>query len=466
MPQMDKSQLQSHNPWWLRPELILEDSKILEFEKQKFQWQPKIFKKKELNKDVIFTLRGPRQVGKTTFIKLLIKKLLLKDKHTKEAIFYFACDRIADFNELYNLIKSYLDFIRPRTNKRIFIFLDEISFVKDWQRAIKQLKDQGKLKKAVLILTGSNTLDLKYSSERMPGRRGEASKLDREILPLNFKEYLELIQKDLIELSSQELSQLHLPKLKKLFEDYLLTGGFIANVNEFHQKKYISPIRFEVYSSWIEGDLHKIGKSEKTLLRLSEQIEKHLTSSVSFYKLAKETGLASYATIEDYVDILEKMFVLIRLDYFDISQKKPDYKKNHKFYFSDPFVLYTLLSKTKGFLDDPFNFSKREFITREKQPIWSELSVVSLFSRLYPQIYYGKIGDREIDLVARKEGKYIFCEVKYQEKASLQDFHWIDQAISKKEKLIVITKQDFAVGKNRVLVPREVFLVKYNDFLK
>lgn len=466
MPKIDKSQLQSHNPWWIRPELILEDNKILEFENQKFQWQPKIFEREELNKDAIFTLRGPRQVGKTTFIKLLIKKLLLKDKLEKEAIFYFACDRITDFNELYNLIESYLDFIRPRTNKRIFIFLDEISFVKDWQRAIKQLKDQGKLKKAVLILTGSNALDLKYSSERMLGRRGQISKLDRKILPLDFKEYLELIQKDLIKLSSQELSQLHLPKLKKLFEDYLLTGGFIANINEFHQKKYISPIRFEIYSSWIEGDLHKVGKSEKILLKLSEQIEKHLTSSASFYKLAKETGLASYATIEDYVDILEKMFVLLRLDYFDISQRKPDYKKNHKLYFSDSFVLYALLSKAKGFLDNPFNFAKREFITREKQSIWSELSVVSLFSRLYAQIYYGKIGDKEIDLVAREQGKYIFCEIKYQEKVNLQDFNWADQTISKKEKLIIITKQDFEIEKNRILLPREVFLAKYEEFLK
>lgn len=87
------------------------------------------------------------------------------------------------------------------------------------------------------------------------------------------------------------------------------------------------------------------------------------------------------------------------------------------------------------------------------------------FIRLYPQLYYGKIGDKEIDLVARKQGKCIFCEVKYQDKVELKDFAWANQAISSKEKLIVITKRNFEIEKNRILVPREVFLVKYEEFL-
>jgi predicted AAA+ superfamily ATPase len=462
---IEKYGLQSHAPWWVRPELILEDSKLREFDQQTIQWRPEIFTKRELQSDAVFTLRGPRQVGKTTYLKLLIRDLLLETKHPKEAVFYFACDRIADFNELYDLLISYLEYIRPRTTQRVFIFLDEISFVKEWQRAIKQLADQGHLSGTTVVLTGSNTLDLKYSSERLPGRRGDVPAVDKQLLPIDFKEYVRLISPELSPLSPIELSTLHLPKLNKLFEDYLLSGGFMANVNELYQKQYLSAIRFEVYGSWIEGDLHKVGKSDKVLMRLTERLEEHLTSTTSFYKLAKETGVASYSTIEDYIDILEKMFVALRLDCFDMGQRKVDYKKNHKFYFSDPFARTALLAKALGFVEDPFNFVRKNFFSKETSAVWAEMLIVILFSRLYPQVYYGRIREQEVDLVARKEGIYTFCEVKCQTTVRVEDFKWMSDLLKKEEKLLVITKRNFESSGEIRLIPLEVFLLKYDEFL-
>lgn len=201
------------------------------------------------------------------------------------------------------------------------------------------------------------------------------------------------------------------------------------------------------------------------MLRLSERLEKHFTSTVSYNKLAKESGLASYKTIQEYTETLEKMFVLATLDYFDIAQRSPDYKKNHKFYFSDPFISHTLLAKAKGFLDDPFVFSKREHITEEKQPIWSESVVVDLFNRNFPQLYYGQVVDTEIDIAARRKGKYTFCEVKYQNEVSTSDFRWFLDSMKENEELVVVTKNDFDSYENITLIPREVFLAKYDEFL-
>ena len=190
-----------------------------------------------------------------------------------------------------------------------------------------------------------------------------------------------------------------------------------------------------------------------------------LSSTTSFYKLAKETGVVSYATIEDYVDILEKMFVLTRLDCFDVGQRRVDYKKNRKFYFSDPFVRYVLLAKALGFLEDPFNFVKRNFFTEEMQSVWSELVTVGLLARFYPQVYYGKLKDTEIDIVARKKGVYTFCEVKYRSGVKVEDFQWMEDLLKKEERLLVITKRDFESKGKILLIPREVFWVRFEEFL-
>lgn len=245
MNKISKSQLQSHNSWWIRPELVLEDTKITEFEGQRYKWWPPAYYGFPLDQDAILTLRGPRQVGKTTLLKLLIKRLLLKEKYPREAIFFYPCDRIADYNELHLLLSEFLAFAQPRTRKRLFIFLDEISFVKEWQRAIKELVDSGKLKNAMVLLTGSNILDIKFSSERLPGRRGEIFKPDIEMLPLDFSGFLGLVCSDLKEKGYEEIFSLHFPRLQKLFEDFLLTGGFLTTINQFYTKDFIPAYVYE-----------------------------------------------------------------------------------------------------------------------------------------------------------------------------------------------------------------------------
>jgi len=463
MIKIDKSRLQSHNPWWLRQELILEDDKIKEFRKQKYKfWHPFYFNF-PLDRDAIFTLRGPRQVGKTTLLKLLIKKLLLEKKVHKEAVFFFPCDRISDYDQLYQLLLEYLNFARPRVEKRLFIFLDEISFVKDWQRAIKELKDAAKLKRTTLLLTGSNILDLKFSSERLPGRRGEVFRPDIEFLPLSFAEFIKIVKPDLTKFSPKEAFHFHFPEFQKYFEDFLLTGGFLNNINQFYQKKFIPSYVYEIYLNWIEGDLHKAGKSENSALKILERIFLHLTTPVSYYKIAKESGLASYITGEDYIDILEKMFVLISLNCFSCPEKKVDFKKNKKIYFVDPFILTALLAKQEGFLDEAFSFSKN-FLKEEFRPKIAEMMVCSQLRRSFDQLFYGKIGEKEIDFVSRKRGEYFYFEVKYKDDLTSKDFHQIKEVMLK-EKILIITKSLFEIERKSDLVPLEIFLAFPDKFL-
>jgi len=128
--------LQQQNPWWFREEIILDDEKIADYEGQTYQYIPSALSEFPEDTDAILTLRGPRQIGKSTTMKLLIRKLLLELKIAKKHIFYFSLDRIENFNQLYELIDCYLRNVRPGKPQRLYIFLDEISFVREWQQGV------------------------------------------------------------------------------------------------------------------------------------------------------------------------------------------------------------------------------------------------------------------------------------------------------------------------------------------
>jgi len=59
----DISQLSDNNPWWIDKNNIINDPKISDLQKLDYQWDPNIRHYIRLNNDVLFTIRGPRQVA-------------------------------------------------------------------------------------------------------------------------------------------------------------------------------------------------------------------------------------------------------------------------------------------------------------------------------------------------------------------------------------------------------------------
>jgi predicted AAA+ superfamily ATPase len=191
------------NPWWRKPEDILQDKRIVTLSKSKVCWVPRIKHSFDFDSDAVYTLRGPRQVGKTTLLKDIIKDLI-DQKVPPRNIFYFTCDLIDNPKALADTIAAYLDSVRPDKKQRAYLFIDEVSSVKDWQKAIKFLADKDSLTLTTLILTGSHTLDIKKASEKLPGRRGESKDLlDKIMLPMKFAEYAETLSKDVNETIKQ-----------------------------------------------------------------------------------------------------------------------------------------------------------------------------------------------------------------------------------------------------------------------
>jgi len=351
--------IRANNPWWSSKGVIEEDNLILEFESQKYRYIHPLIKNFPQTTDAVITLRGPRRVGKSTLIRLIIKKLLTEQKIPKEAVFFFPCDRVRDFNDLFDVIKNYLDFARPRTGSRLFIFLDEISFVTDWQKAIKEMVDAGLLKKTLVLLTGSSILDLKYGSEFLAGRRGQISPADIFYYPLSFKDFVNLIDPEvLINIDPLALSY-QLPKLQKLYHDFLITGGFPKTINEYFTLERIENSSYETFLAWFENDLHKTGRSEIRAYELVNNIIRTLTTPVSFTALARDSAFSSHFAVQEYTEIMEKMFILFPLNTFLIGEKRPDPKKNKKIYFSDPFIFNALYLKTQEQMENPFLQSQK-----------------------------------------------------------------------------------------------------------
>lgn len=448
--------LKANNPWWISPSMILEDSLIKEFTEQKFRYFHPLLHNLSLHKDAVLTIRGPRRVGKSTLLHLLIKRLLIEEKIPKEAIFFYPCDRVENYNQLFEIIKTYLDFARPRTDSRLFIFLDEISFVTDWQKAIKEMVDSGLLKKSLTILTGSSILDLKFGSEFLSGRRGQISPADFFYYPLSFADFVNLVNPKLGEEKDEFALSYQLPKLNKLFRDFLLTGGFPKTINEYYLSGRISNATYETFITWIENDIHKTNRSEKTVYDLLANIYRTLTTPVSFTSLARDSSLASHFAAQEYIDILGKMFVLFSLNAFVIDQKRRDPKKNKKIYFTDPFIFNALYVKTEEQMEDPFSSIRNKIDAL--MPLIAENTIAGQLQRFYPQLYWGKGAKKEIDFVGKKESKYHFFEVKYQEKIDYSEILSVSP-------LTVVSKKHLAEKPIETL-PLEIFLLRVGSFGK
>lgn len=450
--------LQQHNPWWFREELILDDEKIVDFERESYQYIPPVMAEYPEDRDAILTLRGPRQIGKSTSMKLLIRRLLLEFKVPKKHVFYFSLDRIEDFNQLYELIDCYLRNLRPGNKQRLYIFLDEISFVRKWQRGVKALADEGKLKNVTLLLTGSNLIDIYKGAERLPGRRGKISKIDFEQLPMTFAEFIHLIEPGI---EATDINSLMYNKdlLLRRFKEYLITGGFPLSVNSFFSGNNIPSYVYQLYLSWIEGDIGRAGKLERNLYQIMSRILANMCTGVSWYGLSRESGIASHATVQEYIEILERMYVLRSVPFIDLSTKLPMYRKNKKLYFQDPLIFHCFSGKNFGIADNFFTECKRFLNDPVSESKLVESVVGMHIFRHYRNLFYWQ-GRKEIDFVAIKDSKLNFFEVKYQEKVSAGEFRWFTKISTKKDRLNIITKQDFEKHQSICLIPVPIFLIQ------
>jgi predicted AAA+ superfamily ATPase len=263
----------------------------------------------------IYTIRGPRQIGKTSWMKTLLSPLA---KQAPKQCFYLSCEQLRDYLDLAELLKT--------TQDRQWIFLDEISFVKDWARAVKHAADRGKLH--TLIITGSNSVDLRQGGERMPGRLGKGG--EYFLLPMDFEEFRSVRKAAGWECKSR------LEELKLFFK----IGGFPTAVAEAGPQGIKPEKSMDIYRNWLMGDVTRLGKQELFLRELLLQIALTMSVPISLQKLAARTQMGSHHTALNYVEILEDCFALQTLYAMDFDTGALSFKKQKKFYFTDPLIYW------------------------------------------------------------------------------------------------------------------------------
>ncbi len=257
--------------------------------------------KKRFFKGKAIIIYGPRQSGKTTLVENLLKK------NWKEVL-YLNGDE-ADVRE--SLSKSTSTKLKNLTLNKKFVFIDEAQRIEDIGIVIKLFTDQ--IKDKQVIATGSSAFELSSGlREPLTGRKYEFT-----LFPFKFTELIE--RTGVLE----EMRQL---------EQRLIYGTYpeiVANPSdaETHLKL--------LADSYLYKDLFILERINKPVIleKLVRALALQVGSEVNYVELGNTIG-ADRKTVENYIDLLEKAFVVFRLTAFSRNIRN-EIKKGRKIYFFD-----------------------------------------------------------------------------------------------------------------------------------
>ena len=456
---MEQSILLRKNPWWKGKEHFQEDQDYRKWKEKKIKWEPRLKDEIGLDAFALHFLFGPRQVGKTTTMKLIIEKLLKNEKIKSEQIFYFRCDELKDYKELHELLEAYFSFREQLNIKNSYIFLDEITFADEWFRTIKGWIDEGKFNNDVILISGSATLEIKKHREYFPGRKGKGK--NYALYPLSFREFIKIMDEGLYtklgtlsSLKEEEIKEkasksfAHLAELNKLFVLYLKIGGFPLAINSYAENKEISFSVKETYISWIKSDLAKIGRDTTIAREIIKSMINKIPSPMSWEGIAKETSIKSPKTINAYIHIFEEIFLLAISSYMDLNALTAKFGKNKKIHLADP-LFYELFEEWCLIdIKDKDNKKAENILAYHLLRFAKE-------TRLFDEGVFYWQNNSEIDVILRSKEKALGFEVKW-----ANDVKPVHLIIGKMKEVYVLSKHTYNIKEK--IIPLSIILVLLN----
>lgn len=443
-------QISLTSPWWVKSDWEKSDRSIISALKSGIKLRH--IDQYQIKYPRVEIIRGPRQIGKTTEIKMIIKELINKGRDPK-SIGYFTGDVISKYKELFEILKSFSQHLELNKIKNGVFFLDEVSSIKDWQKAVKGFVDIGLGKNIHLVVTGSSSIELKRGYERMPGRRNGGK--DYLFLPVSFRKFCSLTNpnKDIQKAKFRKIlqSKSYFEKFKedvliestfykKCFTDYLKVGGFPRSISDFIKYKEVSSETLFINQSVLFSEFEKYRKSITTLMQIMGEIVKNISNPVSFNTIMKNVELASANTVKEYIEMLTLAYLGLQVSCVDISKKKIFNKKNKKIYLIDPVIFRVLEDKFKVPFPPESNLSENiagVHIGRFFLKDWAEIGILD---KLF---YWRSAKGNEVDFVIFLDGKPFGIEVKYQNIVSRWDEMSIRKGIGRG---MIITKDIFEYG--------------------
>jgi predicted AAA+ superfamily ATPase len=330
-----------------------------------------IVKEKFESKKAIIVV-GARQVGKTT----LLQKVL-KNKN------YLFLD--ADDPSIRSLLQNpTTEQIRTFLGDYKYVFLDEAQRISGIGLTLKIITDQ--FKDVQLFVSGSSSFDLGNAlNEPLTGRKWEY-----ELFPISWEEYEKGIG---------------FIKAEQQLENRLLYGFYPEVIN--NQGKERETLK-NLVNSYLYRDILAFSDIRKPEIieQLLQALALQVGSEVNYNELSQFIGI-NKITIQKYIDILEKGYIVFRLNSFNRNLRN-EIKQNRKIYFYDNGIRNMIIGDfkqlnlriDKGALWENFLVSERR-----KQNIYKDT-----FAKMY---FWRTKQQQEIDFVEEKEGTISAYEFKW-----------------------------------------------------
>ena len=362
-------------------------------------------------------LTGVRRCGKSTILKMIIKKLK-EEKHVDdEQILNYRFDSMEyedmTTKELYLELKS-----KIIQSKKTYLFLDEIQEIEGWEKVVNTLASDFDVD---IYITGSNSRMMSSEiSTYLTGRY-----ITFHIYTLSFEEYLTF-----------KKSYTTLRDLKQEFSQYVQLGGFPATHLQDYSQDEVYTIVKDIYNSTIFSDIvrrnqvKKIDQLERVVKYTFNNIGNTFSAkSISNYFKSEQRKIDN-ETVYSYLEKLQKAYILHKCSRYDL-QGKDILKTQEKFYLADVSLRYSVL----GYTVDSVASSLENIVYLE------------LKRRGY-DIYIGKIKDKEIDFVATKQNEKIYVQVTQEIKSEKTQKREYEQLLEIRDNYpkYVVMADDFAGG--------------------
>ncbi len=317
--------------------------------------------------DVIILI-WPRQVGKTTLIETLLEDV------PGDHIIHFNGDYIADRRDLQFRSVKEMDLI---FSGYTYIVIDEAQKIENIGNILKSLRDTyGKTKQ--ILVTGSSTLGLlDQTTEPLTGRKKVF-----HLYPIAFSELA---------------TTLWLRDARTRLEETILYGMYpqvLSYTDAVAKKEKLQ----DIVSGQLYRDILEFQdiKNPNILMKLLELLALRIGSEISYHALAQILGV-SQQTVERYIDLLEKSFVIFRLRPY-MTNKTKEVTKMKKVYFYDLGIRNTLLRSFQPLAlrtDIGALWENYYILERRKNIEYSRASIVQHFWRTKAQeeIDYLEVSD-------------------------------------------------------------------------
>ncbi len=322
---------------------------------------------------------GARQVGKST----LLKELFDGDNR----VLWLNGDE-SDVRNAFDEISSTR--IKAIVGNKTIVIIDEAQRIKEIGLKLKLITDQ--LNGVKVIATGSSSFELANKvNESLAGRKREF-----RMYPISFAEMV---------------NHTDLLTEKRLIPHRLVYGYYPEVVtNQGEERDILKELTDSILYKDILS-LDSIGKPDK-LQRLLQALAFQIGSQVSYNELATLIGLDS-KTIERYIDILEKSYIIFRLNSYARNLRN-ELKTSRKIYFYDNGIRNAIIG----------NYSILESRSNEeKGALWENFIISERLKHLSTSGFYGSTWfwrtqqQKEIDFLEEEDGKLKAFEFKWNPRA-------------------------------------------------